>query len=88
MERKFYVYVWIREDNNSVFYVGKGNGKRARNTSMSRYWNFPGCFGKVRFQYVPQKQLRLNRWAFTVLKKPNSEIMAGRQQKTRIPFAF
>ena len=28
-DRRFYVYVHIRLDNNTVFYVGKGTGKRA-----------------------------------------------------------
>lgn len=50
MERKFYVYVWIREDNNSVFYVGKGNGKRARNTSM-RNQHFKRIMAKTSCHY-------------------------------------
>lgn len=50
MERKFYVYVWIREDNNSVFYVGKGNGKRAGNTSM-RNQHFKRIIAKTSCHY-------------------------------------
>ena len=32
-DRRFYIYVHIRLDNNTVFYVGKGTGNRAYNMS-------------------------------------------------------
>ena len=34
--REFYVYVHIRLDNNTVFYVGKGHGNRAYNLSRGK----------------------------------------------------
>ena len=34
--REFYVYVHIRLDNNTVFYVGKGTGNRAYNLSRGK----------------------------------------------------
>ena len=36
MEKKFYVYEWIRLDTNEPFYVGKGCGNRAYQISKSR----------------------------------------------------
>lgn len=36
----FYIYFHLRADNNSVFYVGKGNGRRAYVKRMrSNHWN-------------------------------------------------
>lgn len=36
---KFYTYVHIRNDNNKVFYVGKGKGRRVLGkTSRNRWW--------------------------------------------------
>lgn len=38
-DRKFYVYIWIRLDKNTVFYVGKGSGNRYKDMSMrNRYF--------------------------------------------------
>lgn len=38
-DRRFYVYVWIRLDKNTVFYVGKGCGNRYKDMSMrNRYF--------------------------------------------------
>ena len=38
---KFYTYVHIRNDNNKVFYVGKGRGWRVKesNNHRSLWWN-------------------------------------------------
>jgi hypothetical protein len=39
MENCYYVYIHRRKDNNEVFYVGKGKGKRAYSTSgRNKYW--------------------------------------------------
>ena len=37
--REFYVYVHIRKDNNTVFYVGKGTGYRAYNLDRGNFHN-------------------------------------------------
>lgn len=38
---RFYVYAHQRLDDNSIFYIGKGHGKRAESTSnRNRYWEF------------------------------------------------
>ena len=37
--REFYVYVHIRLDNNTVFYVGKGKGKRAYKPKRNKFYN-------------------------------------------------
>lgn len=50
MENKYYVYVWIREDNNSVFYVGKGSGKRAMNKTV-RKEHFKRIVNKIPCHY-------------------------------------
>ena len=44
-DRKYYVYVHIRKDNNTVFYVGKGTGDRAYNLDRSDFHD------KVRDKY-------------------------------------
>ena len=36
--RRFYTYIHTREDSNSVFYVGKGTGRRAWETRRSAHW--------------------------------------------------
>lgn len=39
MEYKFYVYIHTRVTDNTIFYVGKGHGKRAWNVrDRSSYW--------------------------------------------------
>ncbi len=39
MENKFYVYAHQRLDDNSIFYIGKGHGKRAWvEQHRSKYW--------------------------------------------------
>lgn len=39
MSNEFYVYIHRKKSNNDVFYVGKGKGKRAYDTSSrSEYW--------------------------------------------------
>ena len=38
-DRRFYVYVHIRLDNNTVFYVGKGTGNRAYNLDRGEFHN-------------------------------------------------
>jgi len=38
MQNNFYVYEHIRKDTKSVFYVGKGRGKRIRDTSKRSDW--------------------------------------------------
>lgn len=39
MENKYYIYAHVRLDTNSIFYIGKGSGKRAYITSnRSNYW--------------------------------------------------
>lgn len=39
-ELRYYVYLHIRLDNNSIFYVGKGCGSRAWNKhGRNKYWN-------------------------------------------------
>jgi len=39
-DKKYYVYIWIRNDNGEVFYVGKGHGNRYKDRSMrNRYFN-------------------------------------------------
>lgn len=50
MENKYYVYVWIREDNNSVFYVGKGCGRRASNKTV-RKEHFKRIVNKIPCHY-------------------------------------
>lgn len=40
MNRKYYVYGYIRLDNNSYFYIGKGCGKRIYETKFSRGSHF------------------------------------------------
>lgn len=38
-DRRFYIYIWIRLDKNTVFYVGKGSGNRYKDMSMrNRYF--------------------------------------------------
>ena len=37
--REFYVYVHIRKDNNTVFYVGKGTKNRAHNLDRGNFHN-------------------------------------------------
>ena len=39
MENKYYIYAHIRNDNNKIFYIGKGCNKRSHITSnRSLYW--------------------------------------------------
>jgi len=39
MENKYYIYAHIRKDNNSIFYIGKGCGKRAYiKSNRNDYW--------------------------------------------------
>ena len=38
-DRKYYVYVHIRLDNNTVFYVGKGTGNRAYDLDRGKFHN-------------------------------------------------
>lgn len=39
MENKYYIYAHIRKDTNSIFYIGKGCGKRAYvKSNRSEYW--------------------------------------------------
>lgn len=39
VENRYYVYIHRKEDTNDVFYVGKGSGERAKQTtSRSRWW--------------------------------------------------
>lgn len=37
-ERRFFVYVHRRNDDGSIFYVGKGHGRRHRNISTRNAW--------------------------------------------------
>ena len=40
LDRKFYVYVHMKKTDDSVFYVGKGSGKRYKNKQgRNEYWN-------------------------------------------------
>jgi hypothetical protein len=40
LDRKFYVYVHMKKTDDSVFYVGKGCGKRHKNKQgRNEYWN-------------------------------------------------
>lgn len=38
-ERRYYVYLQMRKDNNQVFYVGKGVGDRCKRRKKSKSWN-------------------------------------------------
>jgi hypothetical protein len=39
MENKYYIYAHVRKDKNSIFYIGKGSGKRAYiKSNRSNYW--------------------------------------------------
>jgi len=38
MENKFYVYVHTRATDGSIFYVGKGEGKRAWSKNRNKHW--------------------------------------------------
>ena len=46
MENKYYVYKWIRLDNNTVFYIGKGTGRRNKKMS-SRSKEFLDIYNNV-----------------------------------------
>lgn len=41
MDRRFYVYIHRRATDNTIFYVGKGNGRRAwARSGRNRHWKF------------------------------------------------
>lgn len=46
MERRFYIYEWIRLDTNEPFYVGKGSGNRAYQIDRSRNKYFRNIVNK------------------------------------------
>ena len=38
-QNKFYVYAHIRKDNNQIFYIGKGYGRRVfKKENRNAYW--------------------------------------------------
>lgn len=52
MTNKFYVYEWYNLDNNEVFYVGKGTGRRYKNISdrnvlFKEYYNTHKCTSRI-----------------------------------------
>lgn len=59
VEDRFYVYVHRREDDNSIFYVGKGCGSRAWQVhGRSKYWNNirnkHGATVEIIFDHLPE----------------------------------
>ncbi|MEH7241814.1 hypothetical protein CN926_26615 [Bacillus thuringiensis] len=47
MDRRFYIYEWIRLDTNEPFYVGKGSGNRAYQIDKSRNRYFKNILTKT-----------------------------------------
>lgn len=48
-KRVYYVYIWIREDYNTIFYVGKGKKERARIVKNNKH--FQHIYNKVPTHY-------------------------------------
>lgn len=50
--KRFYIYAWYKEENNEVFYIGKGTGKRkdiihGRNRYFRNTFNKYDCSNKI-----------------------------------------
>ena len=61
MKKNFYVYIWVRKDKESVFYVGKGSGRRAgkrtlRSDYFKRILNSTECYWKIILKNLSNKQ--------------------------------
>lgn len=50
-KNKYYVYGYIRLDNNTYFYIGKGTGRRVKELSISRSDHFKNIVEKVNVCY-------------------------------------
>jgi hypothetical protein len=57
---KFYTYLHIRLDDNKIFYIGKGSGKRAWTTKRSKHWHAVeskhGCKVEISAKWPTEKE--------------------------------
>ena len=51
MEKRYYVYAYIRLDYNTYFYIGKGTGKRVKEHCSGRTKHFKNILNKINCAY-------------------------------------
>ena len=73
-EKRFYVYLWIREDYNTIFYVGKGTNYRVYNIT-DRSNHFKNIFKKVPCHFEIIKDNLTNKEALELEKSTIKKLL-------------